>query len=348
MADLWVQVDAGFPTSKLVDRARGLGLDTDQVIGKFVRLWLAVMVSQTHGSLGERSDAWIEEAVGWRGEVGAFARLVRQYHCDEKGEIRDWFEKYGKLEKVRAEANRLKREQRLREKLGNEEQEHHIERRDGPVRPPARPVDSRPDVQVDPSPISNLQSGSSVVEKKKAVQEPKTDWVKEFVAAHPFGRWGDQVEGFLRASKSPLAAKAEIELHLTGEMSYKKTPALVVGYALNQYMAAHNDDRLNSALFAGFVRRAKGKLAMNQEDRTIETEQAAKVEREREDSDKAAKIRQRVERFEEDHPERYIELELEAKRQIDEEHKGLEVRGKSILIRGRLIELIQGEVNRAS
>lgn len=335
MSDLWVQVDAGFPTSKLVDRARALGLDTDQVIGKFVRLWLAVMVSQTHGSLGERSDAWIEEAVGWRGEVGAFARLVRTYHCDDKGEIRDWSEKYGKLEKVRAEANRLKRLQREREKA---------ERGTGPVDERRdRPVDGRPDVHIDPSPISNLQSGSSFSEKKK---EP--DWVREFVAAWPFGTWGGTVEGFLRSSRSPIAAKAEIELHLTGEMSYKKTPALVVGYALNQYMAAHHDGRLNSALFAGFVRRAKGKLALNREEQHIETAQAEKVVREQEDEDRSAALRARVERFEEDHPDRYIELEQEATRQINGEHKGLEVRGKSILIRGRLLELIQGEVSRAS
>ena len=343
MADLWVQVDAGFPTSKLVDRARALGLDTDQVIGKFVRLWLAVMVSQTHGSLGERSDAWIEEAVGWRGEPGKFALMVRQYHLDDKGEIKDWFEKYGRLEKVRAEANRLKRDQRAREKA-EQQAVTTGERRNRPGDgPPDSPGGRPPDVQVDTSPISNLRSSSAVQEKKKE----KPDWVREFVAAWPFGKWGDTVEGFLRSSRSPLAAKAQIELHLTGEMSYKKTPALVVGYALNQYMAAHQDGRLNSALFDGFVRRAKGKLALNAEDRHIETEQAAKAEREREDNDRAAKVRRAVERFEEDHPDRYIELEQEATRQVEAEHKG-EIRGKSILIRGRLLELIQGEVTRAS
>ncbi len=199
---------------------------------------------------------------------------------------------------------------------------------------------------MDSSPISNLQS--LVVKKENALHEKpeKPDWVREFVAAHAFGQWGGAVEGFLRSSKSPLAAKAEIGLHLTGEMDYPKTPALVVGYALNQYMAAHNDDRLNSALFAGYVRRAKGKLAMVREEKHIEAETVAKVERQRDDDAAAAKVRQQIARFEEDHPDRFIELEQEATRQIGVEYPG-EARGRGVLIRGRVIELITGEVSRA-
>ncbi len=123
MADLYVQVEAGFARSKLVDRTRGLGVTTNEAIGLYVRLWLAVLLTQSGGQVGERSDAWIEEEAGWRGEPGAFAALVRRHHLDDDGRIRDWEEKYGKLETRRAEQRRFKRDQRARTRTAQRQEE---------------------------------------------------------------------------------------------------------------------------------------------------------------------------------------------------------------------------------
>lgn len=338
MTDYYVQVEVGLATSKLVDRGRdALGLDTDQVIGKLVRLWGAAMTARCGLTLGERTDTWIEEAAAWRGQGGVFATFIREHHLDGVA-IKDWREKYGKLEALRDTAARIKREQRERkamEKLGLV---------DRPVdRPVDKPVDRPRDSGVDSSPLSNLQSVVAVgLEKKIELERAEAfahDEVHLFTEQYDFGDWGPIVRGFLRSSESPVSVMAELRLHLTGEMRYPKREAKMVGYALNQYIIAEGmvgRGRLKGALFNGFVKRAVGGLAMRTADDTEREEQAKAIERITEEQKPGVSVA----RYSVDEPERYAQLQAQAESEVDPKiHMG-----RSILVRARLIELVTEEV----
>ena len=368
MTEYWVQVETGLPTSKLIDKARDqLGLDTDQAIGKFVRLWLAVMTLGNGGSLADRSNGWIEEAVGWRGSAGVFAEFVRREHVDETGRIRDWLDKYGRLEYTRDQARRIKRDQRTAEQQrtaamlasaeglstgqsGGRPPDKGVDR--GVDRGVDNQVDRSEDNKVDSSYISSISSsGSSLAFQEQTpispgetvapAAKPAGDWVGQFARAWPFGRWAGIVEGYLRASRSPIAAKAEIELHLTGEMHYPKTDPELVGYALNQYVAAEGaNGRFKPNYFAGFVRRARGQRAT-----VRETEHIARAETEKRERDaEEAEAGNFLQRFSEHWPERFAELQEQAEGDVDPKIK----MGRGLLVQGRLAELVREEMARAS
>src|SRR3954470_19859252 len=97
--DRFVQIETGLPSSKLIDRTRdALSIGRALAVGLYVNLWIAAMQLRTRGLIGDRSDRWIEEAAGWDGGPGAFAKRVREIHLDRDGVIRDWLIKYGKLD----------------------------------------------------------------------------------------------------------------------------------------------------------------------------------------------------------------------------------------------------------
>jgi hypothetical protein len=224
MADLWIQVEVGLPSSKLVTRARmQLGLDTNQAIGILVRLWLAVMEEGCQGHIGERDDEWIEDAVRWKGEPGAFAAFVRQYHIDENGVVLEWLEKYGALELLRAEAARIKRAQRAKTA---QERAGRLAAED------ASPVDGPVDTQqdgpatgpVDPSLISTVaveSPGKSKEQKpvKRLPDNAETVWAR-IRLVYP-ARSGGQ--GWIKARELYLAhvlGGADPEAILVGTTAY--------------------------------------------------------------------------------------------------------------------------------
>lgn len=291
MTDLYVQVEVGFPRSKLVDKARQqLGLTTDVAIAKFVRLWLAVMATNCHGQIGERSDSWIEEEVGWTGPVGAFAAFVRLHHLDSTGIIYEWPDKYGAVETGRTKARTKKRNQRAKLRLVSSGQTEGPN--EGLTEGPYRDV---PETLLQ-SPISGLKmlaTGNTKSEDDELATRRAEAMVSLslFMARHDFGRFRDQVEGFIRATQKPVNVMAHLELWLTGEMGYKQKTGEQVGFAVNQYAASGERD-FKAAFFDGFVRRVKAQVDRNtgaehraQEDATLAEEKRAAELREQESRD---------------------------------------------------------------
>jgi hypothetical protein len=231
MADtLYVQVEVGFPHSKLVDRARvKLNVSTNEAIGLFVRLWLAVLERHTGGSLVDRSDSWIEESAGWRGAEGAFAKLVREHHLDPDQRIRDWQEKYGALEAKRLRQRDKKRAQR-----------HPV---------PGTGMGTVPGTEGGPL----ITSTTAVAVSSSVPANPKTELVgREERQVDPekivqFGEFAEDVAAVLRGSRSPRAVLATLDMQVQ-----EGTPPLVVGRAIRD-MAA-NGEQFNAARFRGFLR----------------------------------------------------------------------------------------------
>lgn len=346
MTDLYVQVETGFPESKLVDKAREmLGVSTDVAIAKLVRLWLRTMAVGCHGQIGERSDGWIEEAVAWTGEPGKFAAFVRLHHLDDSGVIRDWLDKYGAVEEGRRKARVKKQSQRARARgdvpgteAGTDEGQSGGPKRDVPV-------------TLLQSPISTLETPSTGSIKSEREREPddlatrRADAMQSltlFLSRHDFGRWHDAVEGFIRSSEKPVNVIAHLDLWLTGEMGYKKREPSVVGFAINQYAAAHPRDGFKPALFDGFVRRVKGQMDRNvsAEARAMEDSRLVQERREREEREKDEREQQMLNDFERTNEERFMELKAKAEASVEKRYKG-EIRAH--MVRAVLIDLVRKE-----
>lgn len=349
MADLWIQVETSFPRSKLVDAAvRELGLDRDQAMGKLVRLWLAVMEDRRGGNLGDRTDDWIEEEVNWRGERGAFARFIRAYHLDEHGMIRDWPEKYGRLDRQREQYRTKKQAQRgaargqggvaVPETVSGTSQGTTTEKRGGvPTDVPQNASNT----------LSVSQSLSSYRETEKSVENPKereTDPLADVLAQAGLDLSGFEpgdravIEGALRSSSAPVARAVVLAKTLT-----EHAPA-IVGRAMREYMAS--EQPWSTRLFGGFVRDAeraskldRGREALKRETQHIDREA---IERER-----AAREEAEMERvaaaFERDEPERFAELKAQAEKQV--KHTGMM---RDVMVRGALLSLIRKEVSHAA
>ncbi len=347
MTDLYVQVETGLPTSKLVDRAvEMLGISSDVAIAKLVRLWLATMAVGCHGQIGERSDRWIEEAVLWTGEPGTFAAFVRLHHLDSDGVIRDWLDKYGAVEEGRHRARVKKQKQRAKAR----EEDGVPGTGEGPTGGPKRDVP----VTLLQSPISQSQETLSKgnIKSERESEGPADDLATRradtmqsltlFLSRYDFGRWRDAVEGYVRASKKPMNVIAHLDLWLTGEMGYKKRTPEEVGFAINQY-AASGESEFKAALFDGFVRRVKGQMDRNVGHAMREAESATLVNerREREVREQEEQDQQMLNDFERRKETRFEELKTMADKSIDKRHKG-EVRDE--MVRGALIALVRKEI----
>lgn len=202
-------------------------------------------------------------------------------------------------------------------------------------------------------------SSSASVEPLKAVSEnveKSESWreydgpasVAIFVAQFGFAEKDAQtIGGFVRAARSPYAVMAEFEEHLTGEMgTHRKTDPAIVASALQQYMAAAmtQPGQLNSALFAGFVNRARGKKAQQREQVQIDQGKAVRAEETMEELNRKAARQEAINGFQETNPERFAELALEAEGLVHEKSP----RGRGMLVRGKIFELIVREIDRAS
>lgn len=232
MADaLYVQVEVGFPHSKLVDRARvKLNVSTNEAIGLFVRLWLAVLERHTGGSLVDRSDSWIEESAGWRGAEGAFAKLVREHHLDPDQRIRDWQEKYGALEAKRLRQREKKRAQR-----------HPV---------PGTGVGTVPGTEGGPlitssssSAVSSTQEANPEKDSTRGEGERVVDI--EIVAGR-YGEYAPDVAALLRSAPSPWAVEKVLR-----QMDMQAS-AEEVGQAVLELLA--NGKEFNTALLRGYLR----------------------------------------------------------------------------------------------
>jgi hypothetical protein len=334
MTDYWIQMDEGLLHSRLVDRLRALGLDTDQVIGKLYRLWIATLRLERGGVIGDRSDAWIEEAVLWRGEPGAFAAVIREQHLDQDGRIRDWQAKYGQLELLRGQARDRMRAKRQRDR------ERDVTRTED-VTFDERSRDSGGDVQGTPLP-SPLSSSSSTetTNGKDAGQERREQQLAS---------WADcpSVVGLVRSSRRPGAVLAFLDNLLTGEMGETKRSREVIARAALD-MAASNDPRgFTPQGFRIFcdtaekgMTRTKGREVNRREETYIEAEDAARRAREAESVKPDTLLKQFADRD----PERYAALRVEAEAQVDPAVKI----GRNFLVKAKLVELVRAEVGDAA
>lgn len=325
---IFAQVEAGFPRSKLVDRAMtSLGLDRDQAIGKFVRLWLAMLQCGPGGSLADRSDDWIEEEVGWRGMRGAFAAFVRQYHLDERGVIRDWDEKYGKLDRLREQARDRKRRQRDRERdeVGDEVGDSHRDivpsRVTGDVTREVTDgvtagVKRRERSLTSPVSLSPVSASHTATGQEREVRH--ADLRALFDTALGVG-WleqpalvalSEEMSGFIRAARAPLAVAQTIASHLPGGAGTPTARPEIVATALREMAAA--GERFNARYFAGFVRRAIGGRALQREaqhEAAVQDDERAVV-RDVRSAEKAVQV------WAEANPDTYARIEAAAREQF--------------------------------
>lgn len=190
---------------------------------------------------------------------------------------------------------------------------------------------------------SDCESASEKQRQEDSIQgeRPGVTNLGSFLTAHDFGRFKDQVVGYIRASRSSTAVLAMFEMHLAGEMGHEKATPEQLGLALQHYAAAGHE-QFNAMLFAGFIRKAKAmperaerRRASAAEDSHIVEEQRQREQREREDRDQQLLVD-----FARRSEERYMGLKQQAEASIDKRHTG-ETRAN--MVRGALIALVRKE-----
>ena len=330
MAELFVQVEVSFPDSKLVAQAeRQLGLNRDEAMGKLLRLWLAVMRAREGGDLSQRTDSWIEDAVGWRGEPGAFAAFVREHHTDDDGVIRDWQEKYGKLDKLREQYREKKRAQRggakrvPRDVPGRVPETVPETKRDVPRDvpgtvprrvPPAVPQNASNNLSVSQSLSTSRETENSVDTARDPLDAILTEAKLDLAVFEGTDR--AVAEGLLRSSSSPLS-RAAVLANLLADF-----PPDLVGHGLREFLAS--EQPWGARHLRGFVERAErarrrdaerktGRAALTREAQHIDTEA---IEREREAREKAEADAMLAD-FERTHEAEYEQFKATAEAVVD-------------------------------
>lgn len=221
MIERYVQVEVGFPRSKLVDRARTvLDVCRPRAIGHLTLLWLAVMETGCSGRLDDRSDLWIEDAAEWRGEPGKFARFVREHHLTD-GVITDWTAKYATVDEARQRnTTRMRRTRTAHRARTDDAQSAHV--RDTPLL------------------LSTLSSSNGANQTEMLVG-------RETPGSDEFGPDTEFVVGLLRSSEKPHAVLATLRM-----MVQEGTPAALIGQCVRE--VASNGERFNVQRFRGYVR----------------------------------------------------------------------------------------------
>lgn len=347
-ASRWVQVECGLPISKLIYRARQeFGIGKAEAVGLYVNLWLAIMELRLRGDIADRPDMWIEEAAGWTGTPGAFAAHVRKYHLDQSGVVKEWLDKYGKLDVTREKMARTKREQRARPVDGPEDRpvDADVDITNLSDRSSECPPDSPMDVHRTPSSISLSSVSWSKALNQDQEQENSTgreaDADLRSVILARFGSHAAPVIALVQSSLKQPAVVATILAHLDGMHGPAYSPE-VVSLAAQEYQAGVTDEgRFKPRYFAGFVERAQRaieqgssrKQARNERqflrDENAEAENAAREE---------AEIRELLSDFERQHAEQYETFRGMSEKQVDPRWKGM-VRGP--MVRAILVKLIR-------
>jgi hypothetical protein len=327
MIERFVQVETGFPSSKLLDRALDqlAPVGKNFLIGCFVRLWSAALDARTRGQVGDRSNRWIEEAAGWEGEPGRFAEFVREHHLDEDGVIRDWLTKYGKLDLDRQKATVLKRDQRARVRQGADSPEDVHRTEDGQTA-------DRPGIPSIYQSVSQSVDLAKTEDQKPVGREefgPSFDPLVAVLDEANLSRWLDEefkpdeanmIAGFLRSQRSPLPVALTLAHHLRDE----ECPPAALAVAVREY-AALGEPAFKARHFAGFVKRARSHVAQasaramgRSEERFITGED---VERERAKREEAETERM-LNDFRRDHADVYLTLQYEAEAKVSPNFKG--------------------------
>lgn len=326
--DRFVQVEVGLPRSRLVDRLRDdLGITRVEAVGHLVLLWSAALTLRTRGQIGDRSDRWIEEEAGWTGqrEQGAFARAIREHHLDEHGVIRDFDEKYGKLDVDREKAADLKRRQRAKSKDTDVTVEVVSDVRSTGT------SSALSTGQTDDSPVIpsiSLSVSQSVDLKENQDQKPVGRENGEHHRAlreveERFGEFAQWPVGLVRAAGNPAATAATILSHLDGMHGPVYAPE-VIALAAREY-AASDEPTFKPRLFAGFVRRAEGtvKLTESRKQQQNETRHIrGEVQRDDRVGDEIAADNNLIAEFKLRHHVEYEALLAEVERIIPPKWKG--------------------------
>lgn len=196
--------------------------------------------------------------------------------------------------------------------------------------------------EVSTSPSAFVVDLEGEVEEREAIREVEATMSEQLIDTIDFGPCAGSVMGLIRAQRSPAAVTATLMMHLSGEMGHVRCTPHELGLACQEYLGA-SVDRWSAAYFAGFVRRAKGRMAQVREAERIADEAMLKREREREERDARLLREARIKGFGRDNPGRFAELLAEAESLVDPKQP----RGRGLLVQGKLQELIEREVDGA-
>lgn len=98
MKRLWIAVEAHLVKRYIVHQAAEyLGVTPIEALGHLVAFWGEVAEDAKGGDISSTLDGQIEAWAIWEGELGLFARFIRE-HCVTDGVIRGWEEMQGPLE----------------------------------------------------------------------------------------------------------------------------------------------------------------------------------------------------------------------------------------------------------
>lgn len=191
--------------------------------------------------------------------------------------------------------------------------------------------------------VCGLEVGSRTLEVGSRTVDRATvggDRVEAFVAEYDFGACAPSVAGLIRSARNADAVIATLRMHLTGEMSHEKGTPAEVGLACQQFLAAGGS--FNPSYFAGFIRRGKrsGEITANRkrnaaEDRHLEVE----IKHRETAADEERRANAFVEKFAEDNPEKFAELQRRADASVPRKL----TMGREIMVRQQLIRLIRDE-----
>ena len=121
MAEPWFRAHAQLHDKHVVKRvASAVGVSLATAAGHLVFLWGALSERASRGeiidgNIARISDDEIERMAHWTGAPYAFARVIREKHCNEKGQIHEWQTYMGTL--VEKRANQRARVARYRQSL---------------------------------------------------------------------------------------------------------------------------------------------------------------------------------------------------------------------------------------
>jgi hypothetical protein len=117
----------------------------------------------------------------------------------------------------------------------------------------------------------------------------------------------------------------------------------MVGFALNQYAAAHPQEGFKAALFAGFMRGAHRQVERSQRATMNDNERVQQVQeqREREQREQDDRDQQMLVDFERRNETKFEELKVKAESKVDPRYKG-ETRAE--MVRAQLVRLVRAEV----
>lgn len=196
----------------------------------------------------------------------------------------------------------------------------------------------------------SASASASVSENQELQQEPVRRVVAESsifslgdrtpTFTDVFGEYAGDVVGLIHSSRRPESIIGVLRGYLQG-IDGKVTDGVTLGRAVQEYLAT-DPQTFNPAYFSGFVSRTRGRKAQARETAAIDAGKVDRVAEEAAADQAAAAKRRAVASFEKDYPDSYAEIVEQAEELVDPKH----VRGRGILVRGKIIELIEQSLAR--